>query len=148
MLQSSPYHHTPLLVVGAAPSEIQVPSPKLHPPVQIAEWLGLVHIQHPWQVIPRDSDVACPLSFGCCVAGEVTFTGHVCWFPWRARLATPNCTTLIIIVWLYPGCVSTCFVHALLFIFFNNNLSYMKSSWCNHYDQVYSCIVFEEYKKS
>lgn len=50
MLQSSPYHHTPLLVVGAAPSESQVPSPKLHPPVQVAEWLGLVHIQHPWQV--------------------------------------------------------------------------------------------------
>ena len=51
MLQSSQYHHTPLLVLAAAPpSESNESSSKPHPPVQVAEWLNLIHLQHPWQV--------------------------------------------------------------------------------------------------
>ena len=49
MLRSSSVDHTPLLVLAASLSSDEVDS---HPPaVQIAQWLSLLHIQHPWQVM-------------------------------------------------------------------------------------------------
>ena len=48
MLHSSHLHQSPLLVVAASlTSDIK----DSLPPVQIAEWLSLIHVQHPWQVI-------------------------------------------------------------------------------------------------
>lgn len=53
MLQSSQVHHTPLLVLATSmPAEEAdcLAVDVAPPPVQVAEWLSLIHIQHPWQV--------------------------------------------------------------------------------------------------
>lgn len=50
MLRSSHVPYTPLLVIAASmPSEEAVTS-RIPPPVHVANWLSLIHIQHPWQV--------------------------------------------------------------------------------------------------
>lgn len=69
MLHSSAVPHTPLLVMATSLSS---DSDNGVEAVQIAEWLSLVHIQHPWQVRCRRccnvSDVIyiqCELFYRC-----------------------------------------------------------------------------------
>lgn len=51
MLHSSPVPHTPLLVLATSLSSANDGDDGTPPPpVQVAEWLSLIHIQHPWQV--------------------------------------------------------------------------------------------------
>ena len=51
MLHSSPVAHTPLLVLATSLSSQSAGDEGTSPPpVQVAEWLSLIHIQHPWQV--------------------------------------------------------------------------------------------------
>ena len=51
MLQSSPVPHTPLLVLATSCDDIDDGSIVTRPPpVQVADWLSLIQIQHPWQV--------------------------------------------------------------------------------------------------
>ena len=49
MLRSSTLPHTPLLVLATSLSSDSA-APQTPPPIQVAEWLSLVHIHHPWQV--------------------------------------------------------------------------------------------------
>ena len=65
MLQSSRVPHSPLLVIAASMPSEEAATSRTHPPVQVANWLSLIHIQHPWQVTVHCSHVPIIIVSSC-----------------------------------------------------------------------------------